>query len=209
MTPDVEKNCEELEANGVKFQKRPNEGKMKGLAFALDPDGYWIEIIPRSPESVVKLKYTLAQTMFRVKDPQKSLKFYRDFLGMTVLREAHFGVGTDWGFSLFFLAHVPQEEIAQIPSDSSEASEYIKRMFRPVIELTHNHGTENRPDFKYHNGNDTDEGQLRGFGHVGFLVDDLDESCQFLESQGVSFKKKPSDGNMRGLAFAYDPDGYW
>ena len=30
-----------------------------------------------------------------------------------------------------------------------------------------------------------------------------------MEKQGVVFKKKPADGNMRGIAFAYDPDGYW
>ena len=31
---------------------------MKGLAFALDPDGYWIEIIKRSSESKIRNKYT-------------------------------------------------------------------------------------------------------------------------------------------------------
>ncbi len=31
--------CEELEAAGVTFKKKPNEGRMKGLAFAYDPDG--------------------------------------------------------------------------------------------------------------------------------------------------------------------------
>lgn len=30
---------------GVEFVKRPNDGKMKGLAFVKDPDGYWIEIL--------------------------------------------------------------------------------------------------------------------------------------------------------------------
>lgn len=39
-----------------------------------------------------------------------------------------------------------------------------------VLELTHNHGTEDDPAFAYHNGN-TDP---RGFGHVGFLCDDLE-----------------------------------
>jgi lactoylglutathione lyase len=61
----------------------------------------------------------------------------------------------------------------------------------------------------YHNGNDMDKGQLRGFGHVGFLVDDLEAACLWLEEQGVTFKKKPQDGSMKCLAFAYDPDGYW
>jgi lactoylglutathione lyase len=52
---------------------------------------------------------------------------------------------------------------------------------------------------RYHNGNDQDEGQLRGFGHIGFLVDDLDAACAELEKEGVLFKKKPTDGNMRGM----------
>jgi lactoylglutathione lyase len=34
-----------LLANGVAFHKKPDEGRMKGLAFALDPDGYWIELV--------------------------------------------------------------------------------------------------------------------------------------------------------------------
>jgi lactoylglutathione lyase len=29
----------------VKFVKKPDDGKMKGLAFITDPDGYWIEIL--------------------------------------------------------------------------------------------------------------------------------------------------------------------
>lgn len=179
---------------------------MKGIAFALDPDGYWIEVIPRAADSPVPptQPYTFAQTMIRIADPKPALHFYCDLLGMTLLREAHFG-----DFSLYFLADVPQEEKGAVPDPKGpEAGEFIKRMFRPVLELTHNHGTEGT-GFRYHNGNDTDAGQIRGFGHVGFLVDDLDAACAHLQEQGVAFKKKPSEGTMRGLAFAYDPDGYW
>jgi hypothetical protein len=28
-------------------KQEPDGGTMKGLAFAYDPDGYWIEIVPR------------------------------------------------------------------------------------------------------------------------------------------------------------------
>lgn len=45
MVPDVDKACERFEKLGVKFIKRPNDGKMKGIAFIADPDGYWIEIL--------------------------------------------------------------------------------------------------------------------------------------------------------------------
>ena len=50
---------------------------------------------------------------------------------------------------------------------------------------------------------------LQGFGHTGFLTPDLDGACKWLEEKGVQFKKKPSEGKMRGIAFIVDPDGYW
>lgn len=47
--PDVHAACERFETLGVEFVKRPDEGRMKGLAFVRDPDGYWIEILsPRN-----------------------------------------------------------------------------------------------------------------------------------------------------------------
>lgn len=39
---------------------------MKGLAFALDPDGYWIEIIGRG-KSQMPEEFNLSQTMIRIK----------------------------------------------------------------------------------------------------------------------------------------------
>lgn len=44
MVPDVDKACERFEKLGVNFIKRPQDGKMKTIAFITDPDGYWIEI---------------------------------------------------------------------------------------------------------------------------------------------------------------------
>lgn len=43
--PDVQGACRRFEELGVEFVKRPNDGKMKGIAFIKDPDGYWIEIL--------------------------------------------------------------------------------------------------------------------------------------------------------------------
>lgn len=48
--PDVDAACERFERHGVAFVKRPDDGKMKGLAFIKDPDGYWIEIL--SPQGL-------------------------------------------------------------------------------------------------------------------------------------------------------------
>ena len=43
--PDVYAACERFDSFGVDYVKRPDDGKMKGLAFIKDPDGYWIEIL--------------------------------------------------------------------------------------------------------------------------------------------------------------------
>lgn len=51
--PDVRAACERFEKLGVEFVKRPDDGKMKGIAFIKDPDGYWIEIL--SPNGMVGL----------------------------------------------------------------------------------------------------------------------------------------------------------
>jgi len=210
---DVYDACTKLEANGVKFQKKPDEGRMKGLAFALDPDGYWIEIVRREPLGW-KEYYNLSQTMLRVKDGPASAEFYQKHLGMTLLRRLDFS-----DFSLFFLTSVtpkelkvaldqrPEEEKADHAGglDPAKPNTMTKLLWHPCLELTWNHGTEKDPEFKVHDGN----AQPQGFGHIGFLLDNLEDSCAKMEAGGVAFKKKPSDGNMRGIAFAYDPDGYW
>ena len=51
--PDVDRACERLEQLGVAFQKRPNDGSMKGIAFVRDPDGYWVELF--QPDSLEKM----------------------------------------------------------------------------------------------------------------------------------------------------------
>jgi lactoylglutathione lyase len=196
---DVYACCEELEKAGVQFKKKPDEGRMKGLAFVYDPDGYWVEIIKRGDNSGIKNKYNYSQTMLRVKDPKKSIPFYES-LGMTCIRENHFS-----DFSLYFLATLPEGTTAPA-SDSDEARAFCKNLFPPVLELTHNHGTETQEDFAHNTGNTE---PTKGFGHIGFLVDDVDAACAQLEPMGYGFVKKPGDGKMKGLAFAKDPDGYW
>ncbi|KAI3450611.1 hypothetical protein Pfo_007276 [Paulownia fortunei] len=41
---DVHKACKRFESLGVEFVKKPEDGKIKDIAFIKDPDGYWIEI---------------------------------------------------------------------------------------------------------------------------------------------------------------------
>jgi len=196
---DVYASCAQLERNGVKFQKKPDEGRMKGLAFALDPDGYWLEIVRRDMKFTTE--FNLSQTMMRIKDPEKSIPFYTNIIGMKLVMEKHF---IESKFSLYFLASLPKEITPPDPK-SEEAAVFVKQLWNPVLELTHNHGTESDPNFKYHSGNE----EPKGFGHIAFLLDDLDSACADLEKHNVQFKKKPTEGSIRNIAFVLDPDGYW
>jgi lactoylglutathione lyase len=42
---NVEEACARFERLGVTFKKRLTDGTMKFIAFILDPDGYWIEVV--------------------------------------------------------------------------------------------------------------------------------------------------------------------
>jgi lactoylglutathione lyase len=43
--PDLDAAIAWFDRHQVPFVKRPDQGKMKDVAFIKDPDGYWIEII--------------------------------------------------------------------------------------------------------------------------------------------------------------------
>jgi lactoylglutathione lyase len=199
--------CARLEDAGVKFQKKLSDGRMRHVAFALDPDGYWVELISavksvEETEGVTETDvstYRFNHTMIRVKDKDASLKFYTEKLGMSLIASAQFPKAE---FDLFFLAYAPD---SQDPARIKE--EEARRSLREgVLELTYNYGTEKQDDFKYHNGN---EEPYKGFGHIGISVEDLEVESKRLEEKGVSFKKKSQDGKMKDIVFVLDPDGYW
>lgn len=216
-TNDVHAACETLERNGVKFKKRPDEGRMPNIAFVLDPDGYWVEIVGRKGFAPnIKNNFNLSQTMLRIKVPKKSIAFY-EALGMTLIRESR---ASD--FCNYFLASLRGDQrtmlSAQLARAESEEAKtqvqraFLKSLFIPILELTHNFGTERQLEFEHYSGNKarSDGGHDgRGFGHIGFLVDSLPAACNQLDGLGYGFVKRPEDGNMRGVAFALDPDGYW
>ena len=137
--------------------------------------------------------------MLRVKDPRVSLDFYTRVFGMRLLRKLNF---PEMKFSLLFL-HRPEEGQSP-PDDIGERTAWTFSQ-RAILELTHNWGTEDQPDFKYHDGN----AQPQGFGHICFSVPDLDAAIRWLDENQVPFVKRPDQGKMKDVAFVKDPDGYW
>ena len=141
--------------------------------------------------------FVMNQTMLRIKDPAKSVPFYEEVLGMTLLDRFDF---PDMEFSLYFMGYPGSE----IPTDAGERAKWVFEQ-PALLELTHNYGTEKEDGPTYHNGND----DPRGFGHIGISVPDVYAACERFDDRGVEYVKRPDDGNMKGLAFIKDPDGYW
>lgn len=113
---------------------------------------------------------------------------------MTVIKKLSF---PDNKFDLYFLAY-------DSPGAASHGASTFDR--EGLIELTHNYGTEDDANFTVNNGNKEPH---RGFGHVCISVDHIQACCDRIEKEGYKFQKKLTDGRMRNIAFALDPDGYW
>jgi lactoylglutathione lyase len=143
--------------------------------------------------------FVLNHTMLRVKDPAVSLDFYSRVMGLRLLRKLDF---PEMSFSLYFLAR--PEDTAAAPEDVGERTAWTFGQ-RGVLELTHNWGSEQQPDFKYHDGN----AQPQGFGHICFSVPDLDAAVRWFDDNQVVYVKRPDQGKMKDVAFIKDPDGYW
>jgi lactoylglutathione lyase len=141
--------------------------------------------------------FVLNQTMLRIKDPARSIPFYRDVMGMALFDRYDFA---DMKFSLYFMGY----SAAGPPTDAAERIRWVFEQ-PALLELTHNWGTDEDPDFAYHNGN----AEPRGFGHIGISVPDVHAACRRFETLDVEFVKRPDEGAMKGLAFVKDPDGYW
>lgn len=150
------------------------------------------------PQDPATKDFIMQQTMLRVKDPKKSLAFYSQVLGMTLLCKIHVA---PMKFTVYFMGY---EDVLKIPSDEKERQAWA--LSRPAtIELTHNWGSETDEAVKYHNGNS----EPRGFGHIGIAVPDVYAAADRFKAMGVEFVKEPDGGSMKGLAFIKDPDGYW
>nr|XP_022901625.1 lactoylglutathione lyase-like [Onthophagus taurus]XP_022902019.1 lactoylglutathione lyase-like [Onthophagus taurus] len=165
--------------------------------------------IPISNEEALKLckepdpttkEFIFQQTMFRIKDPKVTLPFYTEILGMRLLQKMDF---PEMKFSLYFMGFEEAEDVIGELGTKERSEWAISR--KATLELTHNWGTENDPNFKYHNGNS----DPRGFGHIGLMVPNVEKACERFEKMGVNFIKRPQDGKMKTIAFITDPDGYW
>ena len=221
---NIQAACSRIEEAGYRFQKKLTDGRMKSIAFALDPDDYWVEIIGQKRDCSLKTYtstdradvcsspvdrtegiketntggYRMNHTMIRIKDHQASLKFYQETMGMTLMRTSE---NESAGFNLYFLGY-PGEK--GVPKEAANGVNPVADR-EGLLELTWNYGTEKDPNFSYHNGND----EPQGFGHICVSVDDLDTACKRFDEHKVNWRKRLTEGRMKNVAFVLDPDGYW
>ncbi|KAG6984108.1 Lactoylglutathione lyase [Fusarium oxysporum f. sp. conglutinans] len=200
---NIQAACKRIEDAGYKFQKKLTDGRMRNIAFVLDPDGYWVEVVARNDykqtEDVKETDvstYTMNHTMLRVKDAEKSLKYYQEVLGMSRLRTLE---NPEAGFNLYFLGYPGDQPFPEGQDENTITHR------EGLLELTWNYGTEKDENFHYHDGNS----QPQGFGHICVSVDNIDAACKRFEDLNVSWKKRLTDGRMKNVAFLLDPDGYW
>lgn len=106
-------------------------------------------------------------TMLRISDPEESLDFFCNKLGMVEMSRRESEKGR---FTLIFLA---------APEDVERARDERA----PMLELTWNWDPE-----EYTGG--------RNFGHLAYRVPDIYALCQSLMDAGITINRPPRDGRM-------------
>ncbi|MDF1684874.1 MAG: VOC family protein [Legionellaceae bacterium] len=113
-------------------------------------------------------------TMIRVSNLEESLDFFCSKLGLIEVKRTEYEQGR---FTLIFLA-------------ASNNLEQAEKEHSPLLELTYNWDQET-----YQEG--------RNFGHLAYEVENIYDTCQRLQDEGVVINRPPRDGYM---AFIRSPD---
>ncbi|KAJ9609054.1 Lactoylglutathione lyase [Cladophialophora chaetospira] len=201
--------CERLEKRGCRFQKKLREGPNSHMAFVLDPDGYWIELVSNQPLAHIKDpektdtdSYLLNHTMLRVSDPQRTRAFYEEILGMRLLWSLDLE-NIESRFEFYGFCEV--DDARKYGGDVARGENPVFHR-QGVLELKYHH-RDRRNGVVYYNGNGNSK--PRGFAWICIAIDDLVAACEYLDRKGVVWIKRLSDGPGNTYAIMTDPDGYW
>jgi lactoylglutathione lyase len=152
-----------------------------------NPGDYFVApTLTRLPDSTAA-DYRLNHSMLRISNPARSLGFYSDLFGMSLIFSFNTGP-----FTIYYMAYPGADDT--VPRDILVTS----GSRAGLLELFHVHGTEND---KLVNGNE--EGSF-GFGHLGFTVPDVVEALKRAEGAGYNVIKWPGDVRVSTLGL---PEG--
>ena len=199
-----------LVSNGVEVDTPRQVPDIAYLCHCNDPDDYCVELIqhdflhnhtPRTASSVYPLgtRPTFSLITYRVKNVEKSLKFYSDVLGMRLLSRQ---VVESRGFTLYFLA-CTNEDPPHPDIENIDNREWLWQRPYTMIELQHIWGTESDDDFAYRVGPET------GFAGVSFATRKLNNWLETASQKGLTVDADNVDPILRArTATVTDPDGY-
>ncbi|RZD43412.1 MAG: hypothetical protein CXT78_08215 [Thaumarchaeota archaeon] len=122
-----------------------------------------------------------------VKNIENSLKFYRDLLGLKIVRDMN-----EYGNHLDNMLSLDNVEVRTVKLSANENI--------TLIELL---------EFKSHNDNEMRNFYTIGASHVAFTVEDIEKLYQDLSKKDIKFNAPPQkspDGLVK-VTFCKDPDG--
>ncbi|KAK2613169.1 hypothetical protein N8I77_000096 [Diaporthe amygdali] len=129
----------------------------------------------------------LNHIMIRIRDPERSLHFYRDLMGMRTVWTMNTGP-----FTIYYLGY-PSTDAERADLDTwAERTSDIRTLtrYKGLLELKHIHGSEKPVEeggVEISNGNTPPN---MGFGHLGFTVPDVRRTVDRLRAAGVRVLKE-------------------
>lgn len=165
-----------------------------------DPDGYHVRLVGASGGAAQgvamrQLDPIFSSVMLRVQDPRSAIPFFNR-LGLSLLTREDYD---DLQATDYFMAYSEK---------TGHEFGWTTSLRECSLTVRHVWGSEEKAGDVYTNGNVRPH---RGFGHVGIIVDDVEETMKNLEAAGYKVVKKAGPfADVGTIAFIAEPStGYW
>lgn len=120
--------------------------------------------------------YRLSHTMLRVSNPERSLRFYRELMGMSLIFTLNTGP-----FTVYYLGYPGPDDHSAVDIANTMSSR------TGLLELVH--VPETNIDDASKGDEKLDEPAVKGFGHLGFYVPDVEGALKRAEESGYTVVK--------------------
>lgn len=192
---------------------------MAGTSFTppVPPVGSRVVAESLTPVTQATQGYRLQHTMLRINDPEKSLRFYNELMGMSLIFTFNTGP-----FIVYYLGYPGPDD--QSPADIAKTMPSRAGLLELVYVPNINRSQRASSDVQM--GNCTSS----GFGHLGFYVPSVEEALKRAEASGYTVVKNLNDlsptaldlpesvvsdtplhpgflGSYSQVGFVKDPDG--
>ncbi|MFT7581968.1 MAG: catechol 2,3-dioxygenase-like lactoylglutathione lyase family enzyme [Myxococcota bacterium] len=197
-TADVDQLRDRLVAAGVPVTEPRQFLDIGYLCHLSDPAGFTVELLqhrfmpPRSPAAAVAPPDPLLGLLtLRVRDPEASLAFYRDRLGMQLLSRQEV---TPKRFSIYFLAGTDDRPpVADI--GAVENREWLYQRPYTLLELQHRWGSEAAPA-KYRMASDSEP----GIGELTVVTNTVSTETVVEDPDGYRIRLRPANHESPDLS---------